>query len=591
MKKKRIDTFDGAKPRFLNRGKKRRSVSTLSIPRASDRGVEWVDFVTLSPLLLLALLPFGFLISPYFTQTAAHPEVAFLKYFSIPLIGLSAGCVVFLGIVRNEWELPSAWFSIIEKHYKGIILTVSCVFLVCFAALAVLRYTTLHTSVYDMGAYDKKIWQISVAPLSAIPYEVARGHFQPILIIYGLIYKIFGSPVIIQLLQATFTISGIVPLYLISKRHLNRANTILAITLIYLFYPPIGFNAALDFHPDHIYIPLMLWAFYFAEKDEYILAIIFAGIGAMAKEPLILGVAFFGLYLAIGKKQYKIGLITFLFFLSLFFIVVFKILPYVNQSPALSIGTFPFFENHNKVGIFNIRPLMDSLLMWKVRKLLFVYFLLSPLLFLPLLEWKRFLPAIPLVAIPILSTTYLHSSVDSQYIAGIIAPAFVALVFSIKRIEDSIGAKYANAFVALVMVMTITFHFAHGPSPLSLNFWKPGWGEIWHKSNYTSGEHKKVVKEAIYKISEDRDITVVSQGNINHSRITHRYNLYTFPYRWQEADYILLDTNKPLVVGDHVDEELYLKDLKRIRNNPQFQLEFQKGGVFLFKRAEKGRRN
>src|SRR4030043_1496281 len=61
-----IDTFDGAKPRFLNRGKKRRSVSTLSpsallgalslskgIPRAlvlsavegSDRGVEWVDFL------------------------------------------------------------------------------------------------------------------------------------------------------------------------------------------------------------------------------------------------------------------------------------------------------------------------------------------------------------------------------------------------------------------------------------------------------------------------------------------------------------------------------------------------------------------
>ena len=39
----KIDTVDGAKPRFLNRGKKRRSVSTLSIPRASDRGVEWVD--------------------------------------------------------------------------------------------------------------------------------------------------------------------------------------------------------------------------------------------------------------------------------------------------------------------------------------------------------------------------------------------------------------------------------------------------------------------------------------------------------------------------------------------------------------------
>jgi hypothetical protein len=43
MNLKSVDTFDGAKPRFLNRGKKRRSVSTLSIPRASARGVEWVD--------------------------------------------------------------------------------------------------------------------------------------------------------------------------------------------------------------------------------------------------------------------------------------------------------------------------------------------------------------------------------------------------------------------------------------------------------------------------------------------------------------------------------------------------------------------
>jgi hypothetical protein len=43
-----FDTFDGAKPRFLNRGRKRRSVSTLSIPRASDRGVEWVDFLPIS---------------------------------------------------------------------------------------------------------------------------------------------------------------------------------------------------------------------------------------------------------------------------------------------------------------------------------------------------------------------------------------------------------------------------------------------------------------------------------------------------------------------------------------------------------------
>jgi hypothetical protein len=50
-----IRSFDGAKPRFLNRGKKRRSVSTLSIPRASDRGVEWVDFFNFYKLLATAI--------------------------------------------------------------------------------------------------------------------------------------------------------------------------------------------------------------------------------------------------------------------------------------------------------------------------------------------------------------------------------------------------------------------------------------------------------------------------------------------------------------------------------------------------------
>ena len=39
-----LDTFDGANPWFFDRGQKRHSVSTLSIPRASDRGVVWVDY-------------------------------------------------------------------------------------------------------------------------------------------------------------------------------------------------------------------------------------------------------------------------------------------------------------------------------------------------------------------------------------------------------------------------------------------------------------------------------------------------------------------------------------------------------------------
>ena len=73
-----IDTFDGAKPRFLNRGKKRRSVSTLSIPRASDRGVEWVDFKSMAANAFAKGL------------SGAAPFVALLLLLPAPISALSS---------------------------------------------------------------------------------------------------------------------------------------------------------------------------------------------------------------------------------------------------------------------------------------------------------------------------------------------------------------------------------------------------------------------------------------------------------------------------------------------------------------------
>lgn len=545
-----------------------------------------IDFVTLSPLLFLIFLPIGAFLGPSFTQTAAHPEVAFLKYFSIPLIGFSLGSVIFLGIIRNDWRCPVPLAVFTERYTTHMILTASCIFLLCFSLLAILRYTTLHTSVLDMGSYDHKIWNISVASGASIFYKSAIGHFQPILIFYGLTYRIYDSPIIIQILQAAAIVSGVIPLVLLAKKHIKHNGLILLIILIYLFYSPVGFNATLDFHPDHLYLPLILWAFYFAENENYLKAIILITLSAMIKEPLILGASFFGLYLMAAKRQYKFGIIVFLSFLLLFLAVVYVILPYTNKQPTFSGRAFVFLGSSTEAGgiIARIKLFIDSLLIWKVRKLLFIYFLLVPLLLLPLFDWKRFLPALPLIAIPLLSVSYLSSSVDSQYTAGIIAPAFVALVFSLKRIKEGYTERYAIAFAIASAVMTLAFHIAHGASPVSINFWKSGWAEIWHKSNYTSGEHEGVIMRAIYKVSEVPNRMVISQGNINHARLAHRYGYWVFQFKWEDADYILLDLKRPLLIYDYVDKEAFMKELRRIKNNTKFQLEFEQDGVLLFKR-------
>jgi len=542
-----------------------------------------IDFVTLSPILFLMLVPAGNLLSHYFTQTAARPEIALHKYFTIPFIGFSLSCIVLFGITRNEWTLSPSWNFFIEKNCRLIIFVVGCLAFFCFLTLSILRYTSFHTSQYDMGAYDRKIWLISIAPLSKIFYETAKGHFQPILVVHGFVYKMLNNALILQVLQSIATMSGIIPLYLIAQRYLC-IRLLLIICLIYVMYPPIAFNASTEFHPDALYIPMMLWAFYFAEKGHFFKGITFAGIAAMSKEAFLLGVAFFGLYLSSEKKKHRIGIMTFMFFLFSFLAVIYIILPFTNQNPFFQGGTFPFFEKNNAGISTKIEMLINMLSMWKVRKLLFLYFLLFPLLFFPLLEWRRFLPALPLVAIPLLSTSYLHSAVDSQYTLGIFVPSFVAMIFSLKKIEDRKGLKYANAFAIFAFLMTITFHISHSASPFSVGFWRAGWAESWHNSNYVTGEQEKAIKEAISQIPQDPHKVVTSQGNINHARLAHRYDYRVFPEGWEHSDYILLSLRRALLMGDRISEEGFCRELEKVKSNPKFQLIFEQNEVLLFKK-------
>jgi 2-dehydropantoate 2-reductase len=107
-----LDTFDGAKPRFLNRGKKRRSVSTLSptvelgalslskgILRASARGVERVDFPVNIFFVargkhLEAIKKNGLILkSPEFGSMTCKPRLATDKMSDLPEIDVFLICV------------------------------------------------------------------------------------------------------------------------------------------------------------------------------------------------------------------------------------------------------------------------------------------------------------------------------------------------------------------------------------------------------------------------------------------------------------------------------------------------------------------
>lgn len=546
---------------------------------------EKFDFVTISPLFLLLFLLATNFVKDNMAGLAIHKDIATYRYFSIPLIGFVLGLIVFLGILRKGWALPFRITKIFRQKTLGVVIIATGMFILFFSTILILRYTTFHTSSNELGGYDRKVWQIA----TELPYlksfmTASTGHFQPILILHAIFYKINDSPVVLLILQVLTVASGVIPLYYIARDNFKKPVWIGTIVLLYLLYPAVGYNAIDDFHPDHFYIPFAFWAYYLASQKKYILSIIMVGIGGLAKEPLILGGCFWGLYLVVSKKNFKLGLIVSVLFFLFFVLVVFYIKPFLSNEIVLKESAFSHTYSilSDPIHFFNGVTQVFS------RKVLFVYVLLFPFLFLPILSWKEFLPSIPFFIIPFMSTNPVHADFQSQYTAGIIAPALVALIFFLKKLYEIQGERCANATISFVTIMMLTFHFAQGPSFLSINFWSPKWSDTWSYKNYISGgEHDEVIREAISLIPKDKNKFVVTPWPINHKRLAHRYNFAVFPRRWEEADYIILDLKKPLMIGDRVDEEVYLKELQRIRNNPEFQLEFEEDGVLLFKRTVK----
>lgn len=549
-----------------------------------------IDFITLSPLLLLSLLLATSSVKGLITGLVAYPDIATYKYFSIPLIGCSLGLVVFLGVLRKKWIIPLTISQFLRNKTKGICITATVVFTLFFSFILVLRYTGFHTSVIELGSYDNKIWRIS----SALPFPksfviAATGHFQPILILHALFYNISATPIILLILQVITVASGVIPLYLIVKQILKDPLWILLIVVLYLLYPPVEFNSIADFHADHFYIPLSLWAFYFAHQGKYWMSVIMIGIGALAKEPLLLGASFFGIYLVVAMRCYLPGLSSAVFFSLLFLVVIFYIHPAINpclkEQQINSILEGECFSHLNKFAT-NSSVFFAGILTGSERKLLFLFSVLSPFLFLPLLSWKEFLPAIPLLVIPILSSSPEHSNIESQYTAGLIAPVFVALIYSLEKINLMFGERHLNAVLALITILLITFHISKSPSPLSMNFWDPRWSETWNYNVYKRGDHEKTLEYILSHIPQDPDKIIVTQSNVNNSRLAHRHTYTFFPRKWEDADYIVLDTKKPLVIGDRVDVKTYNEALRKVENSQTFTLELNRDGILLYKRLK-----
>lgn len=234
----------------------------------------------------------------------------------------------------------------------GVISVLGLLGAVVIAVTTCMRYLTFSSPNFDFGLFVNMYHNMTETglPLISSERDVLLSHFvvhlSPIYYLLLPVYAIFPSPMTLQISQAVLVASGIIPVILIA-RHYKLSNSIqIVIALIYATFPATSMGCFYDFHENCFLLPLLLWMFYFFEKEKYLWMYVFALLTLLVKEDAAIYVIFFALYILLSRKKLLHGSILALFS-AVYFIVALAILQgsatywaefYANDTPRPAIA-------------------------------------------------------------------------------------------------------------------------------------------------------------------------------------------------------------------------------------------------------------
>ncbi len=195
----------------------------------------------------------------------------------------------------------------------AIVCGVVCGFVI--AAITCYRYLTFSSPNFDFGLFVNMFHNMKETglPLSTAERDVLLSHFvvhiSPIYYVLLPFYFIFPSPLTLQIGQAVVLASGVIPVMLLCRHFKLSGKVTMLMTLIYALYPALSGGCFYDIHENCFLTPLLLWMFYFFEREKYPYMYLFAFLTLMVKEDAAIYVILFALFVLLSRKKFLHGTI------------------------------------------------------------------------------------------------------------------------------------------------------------------------------------------------------------------------------------------------------------------------------------------
>lgn len=449
---------------------------------------------------------------------------------------------------------------------------------VLLSATTILRHNSFATHAFDLGIHAQAIYNILHSGYMRTtlygPYAIdyLGDHFSPILFLLAPIYALFQDARTLLVVQSIALAAGAIPLYLLTRAQTRSALLGLALALAYLLYPALHGVNLRDFHQIALVCAPLLAAFFFLERRRDIPFLIALGLALIVKEEVALTVAAVGVYLFLGKRRRRLGAGVLLAGLMYFALAVGWAMPHLGGKPQIDTRFSGYMASGwsgatGVVWTLLTNPLFTiTWILGNPQKLLFLLQVFLPVLFLPLLApAAAWIPALPALAILLLTSAHTQYDITYHYTAHLIPTVFYLAALGVARVGDRLEIGRV-ALVAGLLVVALTMNLLYGPfiSKNGLQFAMPD-------------RHDAVVAEFVAQIPREASVSALSDI-VTH--LTARRTAYLFP-DVADAEYLLLDTDPRANFWPH-------EGLKARARAIQDMLPHVRGREFGLIRAEDG---
>ena len=314
------------------------------------------------------------------------------------------------------------------------------------AGMTVLRYRLNYSPAYDFGIFSQMYYYLDkcLQPLTTVERDGLLSHFAVHLspIFYALLpfYKLVPRPETLLVLQALLVISGLIPLCLLARALKCTRPQILCFGLVYCAYPAFMGGCFYDFHENKFLTLMILWVLYFMETRRFKSMLACLALLLLVKEDAPVYAACIGLYLFLGKREYRLGGLVFAASCLYFVMAVW----YINRfGDGAMINRFDNYISDKRLGLASmfktilVNPAYVLSQIAVEDKILFFLEMLLPLGFLPLMtkQWQRLTLLIPFVLINLMSNYKYQHSIFFQYTYGSGALLFYLAMINLRSLN------------------------------------------------------------------------------------------------------------------------------------------------------------